>query len=588
MAETTDLQRLIVSMEARSAKLERDLAKAQRSATTTANNIQSRFDRLNGGLMAGFGRLASALGAIGIGVGIASLPGTISSIVNEASGLAKSADRIGITTDRLQELRHTARLADIDVGELDKSMTIFGRNIGQATQGQGELVKVLSANNIALRDQEGRVRSTSDLLDDFADLMKNAGSDAERLRLATIAFGRGGAGMVTALRDGSQALRDTAQEARDLGLVLDEDLLRDAERIGDDWTRLTTRMSTAFKGFVLATVSGVDAIIDSLNTLDKRQNLGGLESSLMDVRALLAQNRDLIEAARSDPTLAGRASLAAAEMEALLREEGRILNRIGELNQQRSRTKVDFSGVEDDETALPSGGGTSKASARVDAIQRVTDALRFEQDQLGRTAREQEIYNRLNAAGVDITSAQGQRIAALAGSIYDQRAALEAAREATAAFNNAVESLGGEAFDAFAQFIDGSKSAEDAIKDLIRQLLIAEARSMFLRAFTPGAAAGPISSVLGGLFGGGRATGGPINPGKIYKVHKDELIVPRVPGTVIPASMVRRGVTPTPQSRTVTVGQVIIQTPDPAAFRRSESQVSAMLGRAVQRSARFT
>jgi hypothetical protein len=45
--------------------------------------------------------------------------------------------------------------------------------------------------------------------------------------------------------------------------------------------------------------------------------------------------------------------------------------------------------------------------------------------------------------------------------------------------------------------------------------------------------------VLGGLLGfgtpAGRALGGPVDPGMVYQVHKDELIVPRTPGYVIPS-----------------------------------------------------
>jgi len=56
---------------------------------------------------------------------------------------------------------------------------------------------------------------------------------------------------------------------------------------------------------------------------------------------------------------------------------------------------------------------------------------------------------------------------------------------------------------------------------------------------TPGApGGGGLAGLIGNIFG--RASGGPINPGQMYKVHKDELIVPRGPGSVIPAGMARK------------------------------------------------
>lgn len=66
------------------------------------------------------------------------------------------------------------------------------------------------------------------------------------------------------------------------------------------------------------------------------------------------------------------------------------------------------------------------AAERAEAIRKVIDGLRFEEEQLNRTAREQEIYNALRQAGTTLDSAAGQEIASLAGSLYDATAAQKA------------------------------------------------------------------------------------------------------------------------------------------------------------------
>lgn len=75
-------------------------------------------------------------------------------------------------------------------------------------------------------------------------------------------------------------------------------------------------------------------------------------------------------------------------------------------------------------------GDTDKAAARAApqqaaAIKRVIDQLKFEEEQLGRTAREQAIYNALKQAGVGINSDAGREIADVAGRLYDAREAQE-------------------------------------------------------------------------------------------------------------------------------------------------------------------
>ncbi len=73
----------------------------------------------------------------------------------------------------------------------------------------------------------------------------------------------------------------------------------------------------------------------------------------------------------------------------------------------------------------------------LDKIQAVIDRLRFEQQQLDRTATEQKVYNELKRAGVSLNSQAGQTIAGLVRGLEAektaQKAAAEAAREHAAA-----------------------------------------------------------------------------------------------------------------------------------------------------------
>jgi hypothetical protein len=83
---------------------------------------------------------------------------------------------------------------------------------------------------IALRDQSGNLRSSEDLLADVADALARIEDPAERVRLAFKLFDSEGVALVNLLSDGSSALEEMRERARDLGIVLDEHLVRDAER----------------------------------------------------------------------------------------------------------------------------------------------------------------------------------------------------------------------------------------------------------------------------------------------------------------------------------------------------------------------
>lgn len=133
---------------------------------------------------------------------------------------------------------------------------------------------------------------------------------------------------------------------------------------------------------------------------------------------------------------------------------------------------------------------------------------------------------------------------------------IEAARARIQAKAEEIEALGQQisALDEFRQsfednvagVLDGSKSIKDAIRDLVDDF-IAQLARMAAKSFTSsmfgqqGTSGGGwfgdlLGSFLGG-FGGPRASGGPVVPGKAYLVGEEgpELIRPMGAGTVVPA-----------------------------------------------------
>lgn len=133
------------------------------------------------------------------------------------------------------------------------------------------------------------------------------------------------------------------------------------------------------------------------------------------------------------------------------------------------------------------------AKKQQDSIDDVAESLRFQMDQLGRTAREQEIYNALNQAGVDINSAAGREIASAAGALYDQQKAIEALEEQM----ESARDLAGDFLGTFAHGLLEGKDAADALGDALDNLA-SRLLDMGLDQLLAG---------IFGAFGGGGLTG---------------------------------------------------------------------------------
>jgi hypothetical protein len=214
-----------------------ELVSVDQSGEQSLKRIESAGERASGGLK-GLGRQAELLrtGIRTLGdalAGVATIGGLATLVdrsISAANAIGKTADTIGVGVEALQELRFAAKASGVEQQTLDMALQRFTRRAAEAAQGTGEAKHAFAQLGIALRDQSGNLRSSEDLFGDVADAFARIEDPAERVRLAFKLFDSEGVALVNLLRGGSDALEQMRERARDLGIVLDEHLVRDAER----------------------------------------------------------------------------------------------------------------------------------------------------------------------------------------------------------------------------------------------------------------------------------------------------------------------------------------------------------------------
>lgn len=208
---------------------ERSLKKIDRAGDKASRGLANLTDRAKG-LHIGMRALGGALAGVAAVGGLATL---IDRSISAADVIGKTADKIGVGVEALQELRYAAQLAGVEQRTMDMALQRFTRRVAEAAKGTGEAKQALSQMGIALKDQHGNIRRSEDLLNDVAEAFKRTSDPAERLRLAFKLFDSEGVAMVNMLVGGAEALEATRRHARDLGIVLEKDLVRNAEKARD-------------------------------------------------------------------------------------------------------------------------------------------------------------------------------------------------------------------------------------------------------------------------------------------------------------------------------------------------------------------
>jgi hypothetical protein len=372
MARRTNTYAIRLAVEG-GGQVKAELVSVGQSGEQSLKRIESAGERASGGLK-GLGRQAEllrtgirTLGGALIGVTtVGGLAALVDRSISAANAIGKTADTIGVGVEALQELRFAAKASGVEQQTLDMALQRFTRRAAEAAQGTGEAKDALAQMGIALRDQSGNLRSSEDLLSDVADAFGRIEDPAERVRLAFKLFDSGGVALVNLLRGGSDALEEMRERARDLGIVLDEHLVRDAERAR---TELDTLSQVISANLTRAALEAAPVIADLSSWLADFAGKAGIawerlfdapeEKSLRTLRyeldlasSTIEKLKGRIQELRESPTLGFTTFLDTAQISALERK-------LEELSRARDQTQARIAFLE----GPPDTGALTPASA---------------------------------------------------------------------------------------------------------------------------------------------------------------------------------------------------------------------------------
>lgn len=153
-------------------------------------------------------------GLVGL-VGAAGFGAMIKASLASNDALAKTADKIGITTESLVGLRHAAELTGVSAGTMDMALQRVTRRVAEAAQGSGEAVGALA--ELGLNAKELGALPLDQQMGKIADAMGGVERQSDKVRLAMKLFDSEGVALVNTLAGGSAGLTEMAMQTAHLG-----------------------------------------------------------------------------------------------------------------------------------------------------------------------------------------------------------------------------------------------------------------------------------------------------------------------------------------------------------------------------------
>jgi len=211
----------------------RELEKTATAAEKIPKNVERGEKALNKAKVAAMA-LAAGMAAVGIAV-IAAMK----KFAAAGDELDKMSLRTGITVENLSRLGHAAQISGSEIKILQNALRMMARNMDMASRGLMTQKEAFDKLGISVKDSDGQLRGTVEVLLEVADKMAGLENATARVALASDIFGgRYGEQLLPMLRLGSEGIRKLMEDSDNLGITWNKLQTDQAAKLTDQLTRM--------------------------------------------------------------------------------------------------------------------------------------------------------------------------------------------------------------------------------------------------------------------------------------------------------------------------------------------------------------
>lgn len=186
--------------------------------------------------------LALAGGFAAVAAAIVKVEKAMISMTKESAAFADNiitlSMQTGQSTQQLQEFAYASELIDVSVDTLQGSLRKLTNNMQDTMNGTGNAKDSFDALGISVTNADGSMRSANDVFYETIDALGKVKNETERDAMSMDIFGRSAQDLNPLIIQGSKTLKAYADEAHNMGYVLDDEALSALGAVDDAYQRL--------------------------------------------------------------------------------------------------------------------------------------------------------------------------------------------------------------------------------------------------------------------------------------------------------------------------------------------------------------
>lgn len=551
-----------------------DLQKAVQQSKSLIGSLGAQVKGFIGGIASGF--TDEFVGLFTTGAGISQLIEFTRHMAELGDEAQRTAQMLGLTVEQVTDFQFAVSATG---GRIEQATSLMERleiameGGGRRTAQSAAALKVLG---ISATDAAGHTRNLQDMLGLIADKFKTSADGPAKTAVAMALMGRAGAEMIPLLNRGSEGLRELASEARATGSEMSGGMAASLAALNEDihvfdsaMNGLAQRIFSFFTPAADAIVTGLTSVVVWFNNAFTESTvlsngLGGVALAfdtivsgiillITTLGALWDFAEGVVHALATEFLMLGRVikdvftfqwgdlqAAFKAGWTGIMETATSTVNKIGaNFEGTMDRIRKMFHDQIVGDGAKPATGGTGQIGSIGDAMlgQQAADqidkaiktqweqvaALKAQADAFGMAKEEgisyliqQKLIAQANSLGVPVT----ERLAASFKKVGDATAEATMKFGQAAAKQNVMMDLANGITGAFMSWIHGTESLGMAFIKLAVQIAEAVIQAIILKivmtALGIPTGAGPSGGFFQLLFGGGKAQGGPMQPGSWY------------------------------------------------------------------------
>ena len=448
----TDGERLVVMLEARITDFEKNLVKANKAAARNFKQIEDSAKtmgtRIESSVVGAVSKVNGALGKLGLagiaGGGLAGLVAGFSEITRGVAEIGDQAARAGLTTKAFQELKFAAEQSRVPIDALVdglKEMSLRAAEFVNTGGGSAaDAFKRIGLNASVLKE---KLKEPNEL---FLEIINKLGQldKASQLQLGDELFGGTGAEQFNQLIAlGEKGIRKQIAAANDLGVVMDDQLIKKAAEVDRQFTVIVTTVGTNLKTAIVEAAAAMQGFLDVYRGF----------------AAEYQKNKNIVEGATTMGGMVGAPppTPTVAPDSPAAPKAGRVKSATDIMREKLLEQRFAEAWKEPEAfTPTKEKTGTKKRDAAAAAAERERKAvadliadLDFEQSLIGKSEVVKAQMNAVRDAGKAATESERAAIEAKVAAIHSETAAVDANKAALEAVNEAGRDFAGTLVSGF-------------------------------------------------------------------------------------------------------------------------------------------